>query len=85
MKLNIHHGMNRADLDRILIALGGRIERLRRTGDITYSHQLLPHRPRANGRRKDAARHLTQFVMQVVRAIDDRAANDESYDPKQRK
>lgn len=79
MKTDVHHGMNRADLDRILVALGGHIEILRRTGDIAYSHRLLSRRPRGNSRRKDAPRHLTQFVLDVIRAIDTQAANDDTY------
>lgn len=64
--MNIHHGMNRIDLDRLLIALGGNVEHLRRTGEIAYHHPAIPFSPRANGRRKDASRHLTRFVRQVA-------------------
>jgi len=63
----VHHGMNRRALDHILIALGGSIRFLPRTGEVQYSHPVLPNRPRANARRKDAPRHLTSFVMWVER------------------
>ena len=79
MKTDVHHEMNRADLDRILVALGGHIVILRKTGDIAYSHRLLSRRPRGNRRRKDAPRHLTQFVLDVIRALDTQAANDDTY------
>lgn len=62
----IRHGMNRADLDRLLISLGGNVEYLRRTGEVACSHPCMPSRPRANGRRKDAPRHLTGFVRKVA-------------------
>jgi len=78
-KTSVHHGMNRADLDRELIAIGGTISCLRRTGEIVYEHPALEGRPRANGRRKDAPRRLTQFVMDVIRALDGEAANDRDY------
>lgn len=64
---NLHHGMNRRDLDRILVSLGGTVRHLPRTGEIQYSHPLMHTRPRANGRRKDAGRHLTSFVMALQR------------------
>lgn len=64
----ITNGMNRADLDRTLAALGGTVTHLRRTGEVAYSHPALPSRPRANGRRKDAPRHLLQFVRAVAKA-----------------
>lgn len=64
--MNIHHGMNRADLDRLLIRLGGNVEHLRRTGEVVYTHPRILSRPRADGRRKDAPRHLTCFVRKVA-------------------
>ena len=35
-------------------------------GEVAYYHPALPSRPRANGRRKDAPRQLTAFVLQVM-------------------
>lgn len=69
--MNVVHGMNRADLDRCLRSLGGQVKFLRRTGDVQYSHPTLQERPRANGRRKDAPRSLTAFVLRVIRAVSD--------------
>lgn len=61
-------GVNRRDLDRRLVNLGGTVRALARTGEIQYSHPMLPERPRADGRRKDAPRHLVVFVHRVERA-----------------
>lgn len=66
---SVHHGMNRRDLDRILMSLGGIVRHLDRTGEVQYTHPLLKSRPRANGRRKDAGRHLTCFVRELQRHI----------------
>ena len=60
-------GVNRRDLDRRLINLGGTVRALARTGEIQYSHPMLLERPRADGRRKDAPRHLVTFVHRVER------------------
>ena len=62
-------GVNRRDLDRRLLNLGGTVRALTRTGEVQYSHPLLPERPRADGRRKDAPRHLVAFVHRVERAV----------------
>ena len=64
----IHHGMNRGGLDRILKTLGGEVLQVTGTGDIRYSHPKLAQQPRANGRRKDAPRSLTTFVLKVAAA-----------------
>ena len=78
--MHIHHGMNRADLDRFFDSIGGQISFPRRTGDVVYSHPALREKARANSRRKDATRELTSFVMKVVRAADGQAAaNDGSF------
>jgi hypothetical protein len=61
-------GVNRRDLDRLLVNLGGTVRALARTGEIQYSHPMLPERPRADGRRKDAPRHLVAFVHRIERA-----------------
>ena len=63
----LHHGMNLSALNRYFRALGGTIEPVRRTGEIRYSHHLVSQRPRADGRRKDAPRHMVAFVMEVER------------------
>lgn len=62
-------GVNRRDLDRRLVNLGGTVRALVRTGEIQYSHPMLPEQPRADGRRKDAPRHLVAFVHRVERAV----------------
>ena len=62
-------GVNRRDLDRRLLNLGGTVRAIARTGEVQYSHSLLPERPRADGRRKDAPRHLVAFVHRVECAV----------------
>lgn len=65
----LHYGMNLSALNRYFVSLGGSIEAVRRTGEIRYSHRLVLQRPRADGRRKDAPRHLVSFVMEVERRM----------------
>jgi hypothetical protein len=67
-------GVNRRVLDRRLVSLGGTVQALARTGEIQYSHPMLPDRPRADGRRKDAPRHLVAFVHRVERAAASRVS-----------
>jgi hypothetical protein len=62
-------GFNRRQLDEFFRRIGGIIRRVRRTGEIEYSHPSVPFRQRANGRRKDAPRSLTSYVQRVLRAI----------------
>jgi hypothetical protein len=65
-RAGVFDGMNRRDLDRILLRLGGSIEFPRRTGEVLYRHPLMAKRARANARRKDASRHLVHFVREVL-------------------
>ena len=71
------YGVNRRELDRFFKKLGGEVIPLRRTGEVQYVHPLFARRPRADGRRKDAPRHLVRFVLDVVGSVDVVAANDE--------
>jgi hypothetical protein len=66
-------GINRRLLDQRVLALGGTVTPIRRTGEVQYSHPALPERPRADGRRKDAPRHLVAFVHRVERRTAGRA------------
>lgn len=76
--MNIHHGMNRLDLDKEVLRLGGTVDILRRTGDVRYTHPLMAKPScRANSRRKDAPRKLTQWVLEVIRRRE--AANDDRF------
>ena len=77
--LVIHYGIDRRCLDAYFRGLGGEIIYLRRTDEVQYVHPLIPHRPHANARRKDAPRHLVHFVLQVVHLVETKAANDEVY------
>ena len=57
-----HNGMNRRELDRIILELGGTIDYPRRTGDALYRHCAVPHPVRVNNRRKDAPRELVALL-----------------------
>jgi hypothetical protein len=63
----LNGGINRRQLDQLFVGLGGSIRKLNRTGEIQYSHPMLAETPRADGRRKDAPRHLVAFVRRVQR------------------
>jgi hypothetical protein len=63
-----HPGMNRCELDQIFQKQGGVITHLRRTGEALYRHTSMPRPVRVNARRKDAPRHLVQYVRKVCRA-----------------
>jgi hypothetical protein len=60
-------GVSRRELDRRLVLLGGAVRPLRRTGEVQYSHPSVVGTARADGRRKDAPRHLIAFVHRVER------------------
>jgi hypothetical protein len=60
-------GVNRRHLDQLLRNLGGSVASLHRTGEVQYSHPAISERPRADGRRKDAPRHLVAFVHRIQR------------------
>ena len=63
-----HNGMNRRELDKILVELGGTIEYPRRTGEAIYRHPCLPRPVRVNNRRKDSTRELVAFVREAYTA-----------------
>jgi len=65
----LHGGMDRRQLDALLCDLGGSVTVIPRTGEVQYSHPMIAERPRANGRRKDAPRHLVAFVHRVERVL----------------
>jgi hypothetical protein len=69
-------GIDRRRLDAVLRSLGGRVEVVRRTGEIRYSHPLLAESPRADGRRKDASKRLSQFVCKIEKLMVSEPAND---------
>jgi len=64
-----HNGMNRRELDRIILELGGTIEYPRRTGDALYRHRSFPHPVRVNNRRKDATRELVALARAAYDAV----------------
>ncbi len=60
------------NLARLLVharGLGIQVHPLRRTGELQLSHWSQSERPRLNGRRKDAPRHATSFVLRVERLL----------------
>jgi hypothetical protein len=65
-RAGVFDGMNRRDLDRIFLQLGGSIEFPRRTGEVLYRRPLMTRPARANARRKDASRHLVHFVREIL-------------------
>ena len=73
-----HYGINRRDLDRILFSIGGTVSNVRRTGEIRYAHSLMLAQPRADGRRKDAAHHLVDFVREAIDRWAERCADPAS-------
>lgn len=64
-----HFGINRRELDVLLREIGGRVEHLRRTGEVAYFHPLMSDRPKADGRRKDAPAQLVRFVRRAIERI----------------
>lgn len=64
-----HFGINFRELDRAFEDIGGQIIHLRRTGEKQYRHHLASERPRGDGRRKDAPRHMVRFVLRIVALI----------------
>lgn len=64
-----HNGMNRREIDSIILELGGTIEYPRRTGDALYRHPSVPHPVRANNRRKDSTRALVALARAAYEAV----------------
>jgi hypothetical protein len=73
-----HNGMNRREIDSIIIALGGTIDYPRRTGDALYRHPSVPHPVRVNNRRKDSTRALVALARAAYDAVhgDDQQRED---------
>lgn len=65
------YGVNRRNLDRLFLSLGGTIEDVRRTGELRYRHPLMDACAKANKRRKDAPSHLVDFVRELIRRFPD--------------
>lgn len=63
------YGMNRRELDRLFVRLGGQIDKPNRTGEIRYWHPVIRRYATANARRKDAPRHLVAYVRDVIRQL----------------
>ncbi len=68
-------GINRRALDDLFRKLGGSIDTVHKTGEIVYTHPLVPWKARANGRRKDAPRQLVQLIHRVERVIREKEAD----------
>lgn len=65
----MNHGLDLAKLLALARDLGIEVCSLRRTGELQLSHWSQPERPRLNGRRKDAPRHASAFVLRVERSL----------------
>lgn len=64
------HGINRRDyIDRV-VALGGTVTEVRRTGEVTVRHPVMGHRHVIlNVRRKDVSRSATHFLFRIEQAL----------------
>lgn len=76
----VSSGMNRRDLDAVLEELGGTVDTVPRTGEVRYRHPNIPEQPKADGRRKDAPRHLTSFVRRVERLMEEESPHEREHD-----
>lgn len=64
-----HNGMNRREIDSIILDLGGTIEYPRRTGDALYRHPAVSRPVRVNNRRKDSTRALVALARAAYDAV----------------
>jgi hypothetical protein len=69
-KHEVHYGMNRLQLDRCLVALGGELWLKHRQGHVVYSHPLMERTVEGNCRRKDAPGKLVKFVLAVQERLE---------------
>jgi hypothetical protein len=69
----IHNGIALTKLKKLLVAAGGVVENVERTGEVRFRHPLMA-RPssRINNRRSDAPRHAVNFVREVLRLVEER-------------
>ena len=68
------YGTNRKEIERLLLALGGAVHWVRRTGDRRYTHPAVGGiGVKANGRRKDSTRLVVAFVREVQKALAERS------------
>jgi len=72
-----HNGMNRRELDSIILELGGTIEYPRRTGDALYRHRSVPHPVRVDNRRKDSTRALVALARAAYDAVGREVGSEE--------
>jgi hypothetical protein len=71
-----HHTSDIRKVERMWLLQGGRIENVRRTGEVRYTHDSLLKPLRANGRRLDVPAKLLTVLNRVTKM---NAANDEHY------
>lgn len=64
------YGLNRRELDRILVSVGGSVEDVHKTGEIRYRHPQMKSCPKADKRRKDAPMHMVKFVRAIMDRLD---------------
>jgi hypothetical protein len=67
------HTSNRPRADEAWLLLGGRIEPIRRTGELRYLHALFERPLRTNGKRSDPPAKLLTRINQLQKL---KAAND---------
>lgn len=63
----LSRGVNRRDLDKEFIRLGGTVRPVERTGEVEYLHPSQPLRHRVNSRKKTAPLTLIGWVQKIRR------------------
>jgi hypothetical protein len=63
------HTSDPRSANRAWLALGGRIEDIRRTGEKRYVHQRFPRPLRTNGRRLDVPAKLLSRINQLLKQM----------------
>lgn len=61
--------MNRREVERRVLELGGTVEPVNRTGEHRYSHPAVPRKVVHNCRRKDASRQALVWLRHVEEAV----------------
>ncbi len=67
---HLYCGMARREFERFVAAVGGTVERVRRTGEVIYRHPLMEKPARANCRKKDTTRHDITWGRELQRRLD---------------
>lgn len=63
---SIRGGMNLLDVLILVRSFGGRVEPIRRTGEVRLLHSKIPSSGPINARRKDAPRHAVVWLRRLA-------------------